>query len=125
MASSSVGQEKYRSFLSEEEVKSTKWRFGVPNYDVVNKLFEEGRTKFSLPFSPFFSVCVISLSHLISLKFIFYFFIFLKKWLPGSLEEKVQNFVKTWEMEFFHKTDLDEFKSIDPKKFTFSLNGIH
>ncbi|KAK4600957.1 hypothetical protein RGQ29_010512 [Quercus rubra] len=90
MASSSVGQEKYRSFLSEEEVKSTKWRFGVPNYDVVNKLFEEGRTKI---------------------------------WLPGSLEEKVQNFVKTWEMEFFHKTDPDEFKSIDPKKFTFSANG--
>ncbi|XP_075651348.1 pathogen-related protein-like [Castanea sativa] len=90
MASSSVGQEEYRSFLSEEEVKNTKWRFGVPNYDVVNKLFEEGRTKI---------------------------------WPPGSLEEKVQNFVKTWEMEFFHKTDQNEFKSIDPKKFTFSLNG--
>ncbi|XP_075651286.1 pathogen-related protein-like [Castanea sativa] len=90
MASSSVGQEKYRSFLSEEEVKNTKWRFGVPNYDVVNKLFEEGRTKI---------------------------------WPAGSLEEKVQNFVKTWEMEFFHKTDQNEFKSIDPKKFTFSLNG--
>ena len=56
MASSSVGQEKYRSFLSEEEVKNTKWRFGVPNYDVVNKLFEEGRTKVSL--SLLSSVCV-------------------------------------------------------------------
>jgi len=67
---------------------------------------------------------VISLSHLISSKvFIFYFLV--KIWLPGSLEEKVQNFVKTWEMEFFHKIDPDEFKSIDPKKFTFSVNGIH
>jgi len=55
MASSSVGQEKYRSFLG-EEVKNTKWRFGVPNYDVVNKLFEEGRTKVSLSLLSY--VCV-------------------------------------------------------------------
>ncbi|XAR62445.1 hypothetical protein NMG60_11017199 [Bertholletia excelsa] len=83
--------EKYRSHLSEEEVKNIKWRFGIPpNYDVVNKLFEEGRTKV---------------------------------WPAGSLEEKVQNLVKTWEMEIFHKASLDEFKTIDPKKYTFSLNG--
>lgn len=37
--------DKYRDYLSEEEVKSTKWRFGPPNYDAVNKLFEEDRTK--------------------------------------------------------------------------------
>lgn len=37
--------DKYRSYLSEEEKKNTKWRFGPPNYDVVNKLFEEGRSK--------------------------------------------------------------------------------
>ena len=67
---------------------------------------------------------MISLSHLISSK-VFFFIFWVKIWLPGSLEEKVQNFVKTWEMEFFHKTDPDEFKSIDPKKFTFSVNGIH
>ena len=37
---------------------------------VVNKLFEEGRTKVSLPFSPFLWVCEREiLSHLISLKF--------------------------------------------------------
>jgi hypothetical protein len=29
-----------------EGEKNTKWRFGSPpNYDIVNKLFEEGRTK--------------------------------------------------------------------------------
>lgn len=37
--------DKYRSYLSEEEKKNTQWRHGPPNYDVVNKLFEEGRTK--------------------------------------------------------------------------------
>ena len=38
--------DKYRSYLDGEEEKNTKWRFGAaPNYDVVNKLFEEGRTK--------------------------------------------------------------------------------
>ncbi|KAL0556196.1 hypothetical protein IC582_004706 [Cucumis melo] len=39
------GDEKYRSLLSGDEEKSTKWRYGVPpNYDIVNKLFEEERT---------------------------------------------------------------------------------
>ena len=37
---------KYRSYLSEEEeVKNIHWRYGPPNYDLVDKLFEEGRTK--------------------------------------------------------------------------------
>ncbi|KAM6559894.1 hypothetical protein CsatA_029133 [Cannabis sativa] len=41
---SSVG-DKYRN-LDEEEKKNTVWRFGQPpNYDIVNKLFEEGQTK--------------------------------------------------------------------------------
>ena len=44
-------------------------------------------------------------------------------WPAGSLEEKVQNLVKTWEMEIFHKTNPNEYKSLDPKKYTFSLNG--
>ncbi|KAB2635135.1 pathogen-related protein-like [Pyrus ussuriensis x Pyrus communis] len=46
-----------------------------------------------------------------------------KTWPPGSLEEKVQNLVKTWEMEMFHKVRDEDFKTIDPKKYTFSLNG--
>ena len=44
----------YRSYLDGEEERNTKWRFGAPpNYDLVNKLFEQGRTKvqsFSLLF---------------------------------------------------------------------------
>ncbi|KAK9269950.1 hypothetical protein L1049_025523 [Liquidambar formosana] len=89
MASSVAEGDKYRSYLH-GEAEDTKWRYGAPTYDVVNKLFEEGRTKI---------------------------------WPPGSLEEKVQNLVKSWEMEIFHKTRLEDFKTLDPKKYTFSLNG--
>lgn len=91
MASPSFNGDKYRSYLHGEEEKNTKWRFGAPpNYDVVNKLFEEGRTKM---------------------------------WPPGSLEEKVQNLVKTWEMEMFHKACFEDYKAVDPNNYTFSLNG--
>ncbi|KAM7514714.1 hypothetical protein LguiA_004297 [Lonicera macranthoides] len=87
---SSTG-DNYRSFIYGEEEKNTKWRYGAPpNYDVVNKLFEEGRTKI---------------------------------WPPGSLEEKVQHMVKTWEMEMFNKLCFDDYKTVDPKKYRFSLNG--
>ncbi|KAJ0086009.1 hypothetical protein Patl1_08040 [Pistacia atlantica] len=90
-SSSSVEGEKYRSYLYGEAEKNTKWRFGAPpNYDVVNKLFEEGRTKI---------------------------------WPPGSLEEKVQNIVKTWEMEMFHKSNFEDYKTVNPNNYTFSLNG--
>ncbi|KAL8515199.1 hypothetical protein ACS0TY_014059 [Phlomoides rotata] len=88
MASSNTGALEYRSYLNEDDVT---WRYGSPpNYDAVDKLFHEGRTKI---------------------------------WPPGSLEEKVQNIVKTWEMEMFHKVKLDELKSVDPAKYMFSLNG--
>ncbi|XP_021284518.1 pathogen-related protein-like [Herrania umbratica] len=91
MELSNVEGEKYRSYLHGEEEKNTKWRYGdPPSYDVVNKLFEEERTKV---------------------------------WPSGSLEEKVQNLVKTWEMEIFHKERLEDFKTIDTKKYVFSLNG--
>ncbi|WCJ43416.1 Pathogen-related protein [Euphorbia peplus] len=84
--------DKYRSFLHGEGEKNTRWRFGgPPDYDVVNKLFEEGRTKV---------------------------------WPAGSLEDKVQNLLKTWEMEVFHKVCFDDYKSIDPNTYTFSLNGM-
>ncbi|KAK9110411.1 hypothetical protein Sjap_018471 [Stephania japonica] len=37
--------DKYRSYITGEGEKNTVWRFGAPpNYDVVNKLFEDGRT---------------------------------------------------------------------------------
>lgn len=42
----SGGRDKYRSFMYGEGEKDTVWRLGSPpNYDVVNKLFEEERTK--------------------------------------------------------------------------------
>ncbi|PWA49815.1 pathogen-related protein [Artemisia annua] len=83
--------DKYRCFMSGEGEKNTKWSSGVPpNFDAVNKLFEEGRTKI---------------------------------WPTGSLEEQVQNLVKTWEMESFHKINPQDIKSINVAKFTISVNG--
>lgn len=49
-----ASSEKYRSYLNPEETKDTKWRFGAPpNYEVVDKLFEQGRIKVSLFLSHF------------------------------------------------------------------------
>ncbi|XP_061348109.1 pathogen-related protein-like isoform X2 [Gastrolobium bilobum] len=84
-------EDKYRTYLREDEEKNTNWRFGAPpNYDAVNKLFEDGRTK---------------------------------EWPLDSLEHKVQTLVKNWEMEMFHKLDFHQNRSVDPNKYTFSLNG--
>ncbi|KAG1367761.1 hypothetical protein COCNU_14G002290 [Cocos nucifera] len=44
-------------------------------------------------------------------------------WPKGSLEEVVQNAIKTWEMELSHKTRLEDFKTINPDKFKFTVNG--
>ncbi|XP_073119966.1 pathogen-related protein-like [Henckelia pumila] len=85
-----VGGDKYRSYLTPEDLKTTKWQAGPPNYDAVNKLFEDGRTKV---------------------------------WPEGSLEEQVQNFVKTWEMEIVHKADPNQYKTLDPQKFVIGING--
>lgn len=83
--------DKYRSHLVGEGEKETQWRHGAPpTYDIVNKLFEEGRTK---------------------------------EWPNGSLEETVQNAIKTWEMELSHKTQLKDFKTINPTKFKLFVNG--
>nr|CAD1834081.1 unnamed protein product [Ananas comosus var. bracteatus] len=46
-----------------------------------------------------------------------------KEWPKGSLEETVQNAIKTWEMELSHKTRLQDFKSINPNSFRLSVNG--
>ncbi|KAJ3695138.1 hypothetical protein LUZ60_000515 [Juncus effusus] len=46
-----------------------------------------------------------------------------KEWPKGSLEEIIQNAIKTWEMELSHKTRLSDFKSINPDKFTLGVNG--
>jgi len=46
-----------------------------------------------------------------------------QEWPAGSLEEVVQNAVKTWEMELSHKARLADFKSVSPGRFTLSVNG--
>ncbi|CAO2166286.1 unnamed protein product [Urochloa humidicola] len=46
-----------------------------------------------------------------------------QEWPAGSLEEVVQNAIKTWEMELSHKARLSDFKSVSPGKFTLSVNG--
>ncbi|XP_021739933.1 pathogen-related protein-like [Chenopodium quinoa] len=91
MESSTEKVDKYRSFMYGEGEKNTTWVFGAPpNFDIVDKFFEQGRTKI---------------------------------WPAGSLEEKVQNLVKTMEMELFHKADPQDYKSLDASKYTFSVNG--
>ncbi|GFP97823.1 pathogen-related protein [Phtheirospermum japonicum] len=91
MATSNVGGDKYRSYLTPQELQTTQWIAGPPNYDVVNKLFEEGRTKV---------------------------------WPAESLEEYVQNLIKTWEMELVHKANPDDYKTLDPKNFTIGINAL-
>ncbi|PIA55749.1 hypothetical protein AQUCO_00700221v1 [Aquilegia coerulea] len=86
-----VQEDPYRSFIYGEGEKDTVWRTGAPpNYEVVNRLFEEGRTNV---------------------------------WAPGSVEEKVQRLLKTWEMEIVHKVRPQDFKLIDAEAFEHSVNG--
>lgn len=43
---SGMDGDKYRSYLHGEGELNTNWRYGgPPNYDIVNKLFEDERTK--------------------------------------------------------------------------------
>ncbi|XP_055802659.1 pathogen-related protein-like [Solanum dulcamara] len=46
-----------------------------------------------------------------------------KVWPEGSLEETVQNAIKSWEMELSHKTCLKDFRTINPEKFKLFVNG--
>lgn len=46
-----------------------------------------------------------------------------KEWPSGSLEETVQNAIKSWEMELSHKVRLQDFKTINPDKFKLIVNG--
>lgn len=47
----------------------------------------------------------------------------LSKHAPGSLELMVENLVKNWEVEASHKLDVGEWRTVDPKAYTFSCNG--
>ncbi|KAK9199088.1 hypothetical protein WN944_014275 [Citrus x changshan-huyou] len=51
------------------------------------------------------------------------FIIIIIEWPKGSIEETVQNAVKSWEMELSHKTSLNDFKTINPEKFKLIVNG--
>ncbi|XP_023552029.1 pathogen-related protein-like [Cucurbita pepo subsp. pepo] len=46
-----------------------------------------------------------------------------KVWPKGSLEETVQNAVKSWQVEINNKTRLQDFNTINPQKFKFFVNG--
>ncbi|XP_038907210.1 pathogen-related protein-like isoform X2 [Benincasa hispida] len=46
-----------------------------------------------------------------------------KEWPKGSLEETVQNIIKSLQVEFAHKTRLEDFKAINPQKFNVFING--
>lgn len=83
--------DKYRSYMYGEGEKDTVWRYGgPPDYTLVNKLFEEGRTQ---------------------------------AWEVGSVEEKVQRLLKSWEMEIGNKLRSQDCKTINIEKFTHSVNG--
>ena len=47
----------------------------------------------------------------------------LQEWPKGSLEEIVQNAIKSWEMELSHKTRIQDFRTINPEKFKLIVNG--
>lgn len=40
-----------------------------------------------------------------------------------SLETLVENLVKNWEVEASHKMDVSEWRTVDPEKYTFAING--
>lgn len=42
---------------------------------------------------------------------------------PGSLPSLVQNLVKNWEKEASYKTNASEWRTINPEKYTFHVNG--
>jgi hypothetical protein len=41
----------------------------------------------------------------------------------GSLPDLVEKLVKNWEVEASFKTNLQEWRTVDPSKYTFSVNG--
>ncbi|KAI9146888.1 Pathogen-related protein [Paramyrothecium foliicola] len=41
----------------------------------------------------------------------------------GSLPDLVQNLVKNWEIEASYKTNLSEWRTVDPNNYSFAVNG--
>ncbi|TVU35200.1 hypothetical protein EJB05_17078 [Eragrostis curvula] len=109
-AAGSSGGDRYRSHLAGEGEKDTVWRHGAPpTYDAVNALFEAERTQISSRNAH--APCMTESVALV------------QDWPAGSLEETVQNAIKTWEMELSHKARLSDFKSVSPGRFSLSVNG--
>ncbi|XP_004231587.2 pathogen-related protein-like [Solanum lycopersicum] len=46
-----------------------------------------------------------------------------KVWPKGSLEETIQNSIKTWEMEIKYKTCVNDIRTINLEKFKLFVNG--
>ena len=43
--------------------------------------------------------------------------------MKGSLEEVVENLVKTWEFEASHKSDINQWKTINLDEYCIQTNG--
>ncbi|RZR81065.1 hypothetical protein BHM03_00007212 [Ensete ventricosum] len=83
--------DRYRSHIHGDNERHTEWRFGSPpNYDLVNKLFEEGRTKVtttSLPGEDDATMLTLFLSRTVSVH-ITWFGDLMKGRRPITLEQK-------------------------------------
>lgn len=124
MASKEAAADKYRSFLNDEDAHKTLWRHGgPPSYHHVNQLFEQGRTQVNSPTCmPFLISYPLSLE-IVCYSWFEFSYAYLQVWPEGSLEDTVQNAVKSWEMELSNKTRLQDFKTINPEKFNLCVNG--
>ena len=48
-----------------------------------------------------------------------------QEWAEGSVEERVQRLLKTWEMELVHKVRPEDQKSVHPKNYSATTNGTN
>ncbi|KAG5381251.1 hypothetical protein IGI04_029093 [Brassica rapa subsp. trilocularis] len=147
LSSLRLAADKYRSILNDEKTGNIRWRYGGPPiFDIVNKLFEEERTHRQLSLTLSTSKANMATreekdkyrsvlndvgevqwryGHPPAFALVNQLFEEgqTKVWPEGSLEETVQNAIKSWEMEFSHKIRLQDFKTINPDKFKLFVNG--
>ncbi|KAG2322821.1 hypothetical protein Bca52824_016034 [Brassica carinata] len=147
LSSLRLAADKYRSILNDEKTGDIRWRYGGPPiFDTVNKLFEEERTHRQTRLTLCTSKANMATreekdkyrsvlndvgevqwryDHPPAFDLVNQLFEEgqTKLWPEGSLEETVQNAIKSWEMEFSHKIRLQDFKTINPDKFKLFVNG--
>ncbi|KAJ4874467.1 pathogenesis-related family protein [Raphanus sativus] len=136
LSSMRLAADKYRSILNDEKTGNTRWRYGGPPiFDTVNKLFEAERTHLIMATreerdkyrSVLNDVGDVQWRYGHPPAFDLVNQLFeegqTKVWPEGSLEETVQNAIKSWEMELSHKIRLQDFKTINPDKFKLFVNG--